>query len=65
MTLQRFQRYLSKVQAKTAMLIHKSKDEPEYRRITIFSLILVVVTLILSPWLGVFLVIAGTWYLTY
>ncbi|MDF7822811.1 hypothetical protein P4B35_02200 [Pontiellaceae bacterium B12227] len=65
MMIRDFKGHLSKIRTGMGVLIQKSKAEPEYRRIAIYTLILLAITVFLSPWLGVLLVIAGAWYLTY
>ncbi|VGO23204.1 hypothetical protein SCARR_05311 [Pontiella sulfatireligans] len=64
MTIRDFQRYLSKVKAKMTTLIQKAKNEPEYRRVGILAVVLLVSTTIMSPLLGIALVLVGVWYLT-
>jgi hypothetical protein len=64
MNFQDFKNHVQKVRTGMAVLYQKAKVEPEYRRLGILAVVLLVSTMIMSPLLGSALVFFGVWYLT-
>ncbi|VGO13879.1 hypothetical protein PDESU_02436 [Pontiella desulfatans] len=65
MNIQDFKNHVQKVRDGMAVLCHKAKGETEYRRLGILAVVLLVSTTVMSPLIGIALVLFGVWYLTY
>lgn len=65
MNFQDFKNYVQKVRIGLSGLFQKVRVEPEYRRLGILAVVFLAATTLLSPFLGIALVLIAVWYLTY
>jgi len=65
MSFHDLKRYVSKVRNGMTGLFQKARVEPEYRRLAILTVVLLATTTILSPLLGMAIILIAAWYLTY